>query len=215
MRGEVQPDRSVRRARPSGNGVSRGRSSSDHAVRPETTKDAQKDDSGATAIPGTPDNQKRAVALKLIVIARQLGQRFDQVVEGDGLTRAKWSVIVAVARRAGATQRTIASMLEITEVTAGQLIDRLCADGYLERRANPKDRRAYCIHLAPTAQPLLLKLGEMARIHEDQTFAGLAEDDLFRLDALLDLVARNLASARSKDEEKKLLALRGPLSGNR
>ena len=159
------------------------------------------------------DSRKRAIALKLNVIARQLRQRFDHHVEGDGLTRGKWSVIVAVARSPGATQRTIAAMLEITEVTAGQLIDRLCADGYLERREHPKDRRAYCVHLTPAATPLLGRLNEVAKIHEEQTFAGLDDADLSRLDAMLDTVARNLATSRSRDEEKKSLGMRGASTG--
>jgi MarR family transcriptional regulator for hemolysin len=163
----------------------------------------------ASATLNAVDSRKRAIALKLTVIARQLRQRFDHHVEGDGLTRGKWSVIVAVARSPGATQRTIAAMLEITEVTAGQLIDRLCADGYIERREHPKDRRAYCVHLTPAAQPLLGRLNEVAKIHEDQTFAGIDDADLTRLDALLETVARNLATSRSLDEEKKSLGLRG------
>lgn len=161
----------------------------------------------------TPEARKRAIALKLTVIARQLRQRFDHHVECDGLTRGKWGVIVAVARNPGATQRTIAAMLEITEVTAGQLIDRLCADGYIERREHPKDRRAYCVHLTPAAQPLLGKLNEVAKIHEEQTFAGLDDADLSRFDAMLDTVARNLASSRTRDEEKKSLGLRGAGTG--
>jgi len=149
-----------------------------------------------------PENRKRNIALKLTVIARQLGQRFDQAVERDGLTRAKWSVIVAVARTPGATQRSIASMLEISEVTAGQLIDRLCADGYLERREHPKDRRAYCLYLTEAAHPLLVTLGEVAKTHEDELFAGVGIEDLVRLDELLDMVARNLAACRSRKDEK-------------
>lgn len=155
------------------------------------------------------DSCKRAIALKLTVIARQLRQRFDRQVEGDGLTRGKWSVIVAVARNPGATQRTIAALLEIREVTAGQLIDRLCADGYIERREHPKDRRAYCVHLTPAAQPLLGRLNEVAKIHEDQTFIGIDDADLSRLDAILDTVARNLATSRSLDEARKSLGIRG------
>jgi MarR family transcriptional regulator, transcriptional regulator for hemolysin len=157
-----------------------------------------------------PVSRHRSIALKLNVIARQLRQRFDQVVERDGLTRGKWSVVVAVARNLGATQRTIAAMLEITEVTAGQMIDRLCADGYLERREHPKDRRAYCIHLTPKAQPLLDRLEEIAKIHEEQTFAGIDTDDLLRLDQILNVVARNLALSRTRDVEKKLTGTRGP-----
>jgi MarR family transcriptional regulator for hemolysin len=162
----------------------------------------------ASATLNAADTRKRAIALKLTVIARQLRQRFDHCGEGDGLTRGKWSVIVAVARSPGATQRTIAAMLEITEVTAGQLIDRLCADGYIERREHPKDRRAYCVHLTPAAQPLLGRLNEVAKTHEDETFAGIDDADLSRLDALLETVARNLAASRSLDEEKKSLGIR-------
>jgi MarR family transcriptional regulator, transcriptional regulator for hemolysin len=147
------------------------------------------------------DSRMRAVGIKLSVIARQLANRFDHAVERDGLSRAKWGVIVAVARMPGATQRSIASMLEITEVTAGQLIDRLSADGYIERREHPKDRRAYCVHLTDAAQPLLVRLGEIAKAHEVETFAGLNDEDLSRLDALLDVIARNLAACRNGDKK--------------
>lgn len=175
---------------------------SDPTVTPGAT-DADRE-SGAH-VAGTTDGRKRAIAQKLTVIARQLWQRFGQAVEGDGLSRAKWSIVVAVARNAGATQRTIAALLEITEATAGQLIDRLCADGYLERREHPKDRRAYCIHLTAAAKPLLERLEEVAQLHERETFAGLNENDLAQLDALLDILARNLAASRSRHEAMKSL----------
>ncbi len=119
------------------------------------------------------------------------------------MTRAKWRVIAAAARIPGATQRIIATALEVTEVTAGRLIDRLCADGYLERRENPNDRRGYCIYLTPAAQPLLHKMGQMARLHEEEAFVGFDEDDLIKLDALLDVIAQNLAVSRSRYEAKK------------
>lgn len=160
-----------------------------------------------------PESRKRAIAIKLTVIARQLRQRFDQVVESDGLTRGKWGIIVAVARNPGATQRMIASMLEVTEVTAGQLIDRLCADGYLERRQHPKDRRAHCVYLTPAAQPLLGRLNEVAKVHEDETFAGLDDEELAQMDAILDKLANNLAVSRSRPEEKKAAGMRGAGGG--
>ena len=171
-------------------------------------KKQRKDEPCAIAPPAQPTNRKRAVALKLSVIARQLWQRFDQSVERDGLTRAKWTLIATVSRNPGATQRAIAEMLEVRDVTAGQLIDRLCADGYLERRENPKDRRAYYLYPTPAAQPVLKRLSEVAKIHEEETFAGFSGEDLAQLENLLDAIARNVAALRSKDAEKKLLALR-------
>jgi MarR family transcriptional regulator for hemolysin len=141
----------------------------------------------------------------LTVIARQLRLRFDQSIESSGITRAKWTLIAVVARNPGSTQRTIAAALEVTEVTAGRLIDRLCADGYLERRENPQDRRGYSVHLTSAAQPMLDKLGKIAKVHEDEVFAGLNDDDLIKLNGLLDKVARNIANPSSpgRHENKK------------
>jgi MarR family transcriptional regulator for hemolysin len=142
-------------------------------------------------------NRKRSIGLKLTVIARQTRVSFDQTVERSGLTRAKWTLIAAVSRNPGATQRMIAEALEVREITAGRMIDRLCEEGYLKRRENPSDRRAYSVYLAAAAQPVLDKLDEVAKIHEAALFAGFEDEDLERLDALLDVLARNLSAARS------------------
>ena len=144
------------------------------------------------------ENRKRDVALRLTVLTRQLWQRFDRRVERIGVSSAKWRLIAAVGRRPGTTQRLIAELLEISEVTAGRLIDRLCADGYLERRENPSDRRANNVFLTPMALPVLEQLGELARIEEEEIFAGLSDDDLAKLESLLDAIARNIAGARGE-----------------
>lgn len=94
-------------------------------------------------------------------------------------------------------------MLEVREVTAGRLVDRLCADGYLERRENPSDRRAYCVYLTSAAQPMLDILSQVAEEHEERVFEGFSEDDLARLDQLLDKIATNLASAGKRQNGRQ------------
>ena len=137
------------------------------------------------------------------MVARQLRISFDQRVERSGLTRASWQLIAAVARNPGATQRLIAEALEVREITAGRMIDKLCAEGILERREHPQDRRAYCVYLTSDAQPMLDKIDELAKVHEADIFAGFATADLDRLDELLEGIARNLATARAREEGKK------------
>jgi MarR family transcriptional regulator, transcriptional regulator for hemolysin len=141
--------------------------------------------------------------LKLTVVARQLRVTFDQSAERSGLTRAQWHMIAVVARNPGATQRTIAEGLEVREITAGRLIDRLCEEGYLRRESRPGDRRAYQVYLTPAAQPVLDKLDELAKIHEAFIFAGFEAGDLDKLDALLEIISGNLANFRSQRESKK------------
>ena len=153
-----------------------------------------------------PDSIKRAIGIKLAVIARHLRHRFDERIDMMGMTRAKWVLIAAVARQPGATQRTIASSLEVTDVTAGRLIDRVCADGLLERRENAQDRRAYCVHLTPAAQPLLSKLAEVAEEFETETFADIDEADLEKLNEILSKLAKNLGAARRDPADAKAAA---------
>jgi MarR family transcriptional regulator for hemolysin len=148
-------------------------------------------------------NRYRDAGLQLSIVARHLRQSFDQSVERSGLTRAKWTLIAAVAQRPGATQRILAEALQVKEITVGRLIDRLCAEAYLKRRPHPNDGRAYCVELAPAAQPVLDKLNQLARAHEAVVFAGFSDDDLDKLLSLLDAVERNLSAVRAGSETKK------------
>jgi MarR family transcriptional regulator for hemolysin len=144
--------------------------------------------------------------VKLSVVARLLRVTFDQDAEKSGLTRAQWNLIGAVSRQSGATQRTIAEALEVREITAGRLVDRLCEEGYLRREVHPTDRRAYCVYLTPAAQPLLDKLDELAKTHEAIIFAGFDNEDLEKLDGLLEGISRNLGTFRQQQLQQRVAA---------
>lgn len=139
----------------------------------------------------------------MAVIARQLKLAFDQQVESLGISRAKWGLIVVVARNPGTTQRTIATALDVTEVTAGRMIDRLCADGFLERRQHATDRRAYCVYLTDAATPLLDKMSAIAEFCENNAFAGFSESDLLQLQTYLNAISKNLLEERCRADERK------------
>ncbi len=141
-------------------------------------------------------NQKRDLSRKLTVVARHLRNRFDQSVTKLGVTRSQWTMIAVVSSRPGLTQRTIAEVLEISEAAAGRLIDRLCAEGLLERKARSDDRRAYSVYLTDAAAPYLETLGGIARRNEEETFSGLSEEQLAQLDALLAIVYDNVTAQR-------------------
>ncbi|CAN5251706.1 hypothetical protein BH10PSE13_BH10PSE13_20760 [soil metagenome] len=138
--------------------------------------------------------RRRDLSRKLTVIARHLRNRFDQSVSKLGVTRSQWTLIAVVSSRPGLTQRTLAELLEISEAAAGRLVDRLCAEGLLERKARSDDRRAYSVYLTEAAAPYLETLTGIARRLEDEAFCGLREDQLETLHELLALVYRNVAA---------------------
>jgi MarR family transcriptional regulator for hemolysin len=74
------------------------------------------------------------------------------------MTRAQWAVLVRLQRAEGLKQTELAEMLDLQPITLTRLVDRLCDNGLIERRADPKDRRAKRLHLTPAARPLLERL---------------------------------------------------------
>ncbi|MEZ5737251.1 MAG: MarR family transcriptional regulator [Novosphingobium sp.] len=119
--------------------------------------------------------------------------KFDRIVADLNVTRSQWAMIAVVSRRPGATQRTIAEALEMSEASAGRLIDRLCADGLLERRDRDDDRRARAVYLTEAAEPLLAKLAEIARQGEEEMFKGFSPEEIDRLEELLDRLYANIS----------------------
>jgi hypothetical protein len=47
-------------------------------------------------------------------------------------------------------------------------------------------------------------LGKLGKIHEAKIFAGFDDDDLERLNALLDGISHNLSAARTRYDAKKI-----------
>lgn len=135
---------------------------------------------------------KREIGLRLNVLARRLRNRFDRQVSEFNVTRSQWTMIVVVARNPGATQRVIAEALEMSEASAGRLVDRLCADGLLERQERYDDRRARAVYLTKKAEPLLAKLAEIARDGETSLFRGFSPDELETLNSYLDRIYKNV-----------------------
>jgi MarR family transcriptional regulator for hemolysin len=136
---------------------------------------------------------KRTIGLRLSVLARALRNSFDREVAALNVTRSQWAMIAVVSRRPGATQRLIAETLEMSEASAGRLIDRLCADGLLHRRERNDDRRARAIYMSEAAEPLLTKLEEFSDRVESRFLRDFTPEELEQLEGYLDRIAANAA----------------------
>lgn len=148
---------------------------------------------GEVAIAERAGEIKREICLRLGVVARLLRNRFDRQVSSLGVTRSQWTMIVVVARNPGATQRVVAEALEMSEASAGRLIDRLCAEGLLERRERYDDRRARAVYLTRAAEPLLDKLAKVGREGEQGVFCGFSEEEMEALKGYLDRIYNNVS----------------------
>jgi DNA-binding MarR family transcriptional regulator len=127
-------------------------------------------------------------------VARLLRKKFDRKARHIGVSLAQCRALVYLARHEGINQAGLADLLEIHPITLVRLIDRMEAAGWIERRADPADRRAHRLYLSEKAHPLLDRIHVLAAHTRGQALAGLADSERDNLVQLLARVHGNLSS---------------------
>jgi len=127
-------------------------------------------------------------------------KHFDRRAVQFGLTRAQWRATKMLYHRPGLRQTELAEFLEMEPIAVGRVIDRLQAAGFVERRPDPKDRRAWRLHTTEQAHEVV---GDMERIAQglrrDAT-VGIAHDDMAHMIAVLNRIKDNLQALESADD---------------
>src|SRR5215468_8462940 len=118
-------------------------------------------------------------------VARLMRTVFDRRMNTLGLTRAQWLVITRCHRRPGASQSELADMMEVEKATAGRLIDRLEAKGWVERRAQAGDRRVNRVYLTSEALRLHKRIWHIAETTVEDALAQLSRREAAQLRKLL------------------------------
>lgn len=130
-------------------------------------------------------------------VSRRLRERFDKRAVAMGLTRAQWRVLVHLGPRQGINQSTLAEILELDNVTLGRHIDRLEGDGWLERRPDPDDRRAWRLHLTEKVEPILERMESLVVQTQAEALTGIGERDKTRLLETLLAMKQNMLATDS------------------
>ena len=95
---------------------------------------------------------------QLVESSRLLRNYIDHRAKGRGTTRAQWIVLFRLRQQEGLSQVDLADVLELQPISLVRLLDRLVEHGLLERRHDPKDRRANRLFLTARGRQLVDEL---------------------------------------------------------
>ena len=126
---------------------------------------------------------------------RLLRVHADKQAARYGITRAQWAVLAKVERNEGLKQTELAEQMEMQPITLTRLIDKLCDNGWIERRGDENDRRVNRLYLRKAARPLLGKLSGLRSELTATALEGITPADSLRLLAQLDLIKENVRNA--------------------
>ena len=124
--------------------------------------------------------------------ARLLRRRFDERARQHGATRAQWKALLGISRHEGINQGGLADLLEVEPITLCRMIDRMEDSGLVERRRDPRDRRAWQLFLTEKARPILEELRATAAELTDQALRGIGPVQLEQVTLAMHRIRENL-----------------------
>lgn len=140
------------------------------------------------------EDLERNFGFLLVDVARLLKTSYDRRVRELDLTRSQWWVLNHLFRHDGIRQSELADILEIERAALGRLIDRLEANGWVRRKADPDDRRAKQVYLTEEVAPIVNRMRRIAsELRHDATKGMSDEEQTAFVDTLLKIKC-NLAS---------------------
>ncbi len=98
---------------------------------------------------------RRQLVAQLVESSRLLRNYIDHRAKSRGTTRAQWIVLFRLREQEGLSQVDLADVLELQPISLVRLLDRLVEQGLLERRHDPKDRRANRLFLTASGKQLV------------------------------------------------------------
>jgi MarR family transcriptional regulator for hemolysin len=98
---------------------------------------------------------KRQLVAQLVESSRLLRNYIDHRAKDRGSTRAQWIVLFRLRQQEGLSQVDLADVLELQPISLVRLLDRLVEHGLLERRHDPRDRRANRLFLTASGRQLV------------------------------------------------------------
>ena len=105
---------------------------------------------------------RRQLVAQLNESSRLLRNYIDHRAKERGTTRAQWIVLFRLRQQEGLSQVDLADVLELQPISLVRLLDRLVEHGLLERRHDPKDRRANRLFLTAKGRRLVDDLDGLA-----------------------------------------------------
>src|SRR5690606_13304605 len=121
----------------------------------------------------------------------------------QGLYAGQDKIILALAQENGQTPGALAQKLGVRPPTITKTINRLTAQGFLEKQSSDLDARRTRIFLSPMGEEAIRKIENSLRKIEDQALEGIDKKDLKALKRLLEQITQNLSAHNTSQPEEE------------
>ena len=141
---------------------------------------------------------------KLNLSARLMKRKLDVYVMELGITIPQWIELKALSEEGNLMQVEIANRLNADIATIGATTDRLVKKGFVKKKRQKDDRRAYRISITDLGRAILENAEKKVDFCNQNALAGFTKDEIKQFFLYLDRVSNNLTGDSSSQEGEKI-----------
>ncbi len=132
-----------------------------------------------------PQDDSTVCFRQLMATSFKLQRQLEEVLDPHGLVLSQFEALAKIGMKPGMIQQELVKHLLVTKGNVGALLDRLESLGWVERRADPTDRRANRLYLTAVGQTTIEKILRNHRVFIAETFRPLGAEQRENLRSLL------------------------------
>jgi DNA-binding MarR family transcriptional regulator len=138
-----------------------------------------------------PRMKNPGIGFLLNQLGRISSQAWSARLARQGLEPREVMLFRFVALSEGLSQREVGQVIGLPDSRIVGLVDRLEERGWIERRANNRDRRTHALHVTASGRKVLNKVEAISVEHEDALTRGLDREER---ETVLGLLKRMIAA---------------------
>lgn len=136
----------------------------------------------------------RQLGFLLKDVSRRYTRRFEERAQSLSLTLPQCKALIYLQDSEGVSQKRLAELSELDPMTLVRILDRMEADGWVQRRFDPSDRRAHTLWLTAKVKPVVDHVWQLIQETRAEMLQGLSAEERALLVTLLERVHANLTS---------------------
>src|SRR3984885_15646350 len=109
-----------------------------------------------------PSDRLRNFGFLVRDVHRLYAKHFERYARDIELTLPQCKVLGHLSRNEGISQARLAELTDTDPMTLVRTLDRMQQDQWIERRADPEDRRAHRLYLREAAKPIMNRMWKLA-----------------------------------------------------
>lgn len=126
---------------------------------------------------------------------KQVTESYNQILKDYGATRVQWIALYYIEKSDELRQSELATLMHAKETTIARLTGRLVKNGLIERKIDPKDRRAVKLFCTEEGHRMYTKLLPVCNSFYNKIIQDIPQEELDVFRSVLDRLVINSLDA--------------------